>query len=285
MKKTILILIAGSGKNDRNESKMGHFLLLADYLTRHGYIVLRSDKRAVGKSSGNYASATTKDFASDIHAAIDFLKTRPEVDTKHIGLTGHSEGAVIAPMMTSSRKDVSFIIMMGGVELRGDELLLLQTLKLSAVTGATPDAIEEQVKQFRSYHSIIQEKIDDPVKIRMIHEVNPEVSEATLKMLMKPRVAYFTACDPTIYLKKVKCPVLAVTGSKDLQCSPEENLKAIEAALNSGRNNHYTLKTLPGLNHMFQTAQSGSPLEYDKIEEIMAPAALECIVDWIGKQI
>jgi hypothetical protein len=283
--KPAVILIAGSGKNDRNGSKMGHFLLLSDYLTRNGYIVLRSDKRGVGKSSGDYAAATTEDFASDIHAAIDFLKTRPEVDKKNIGLIGHSEGAVIAPMVASSRKDISFIILMGGAGLSGDELLLLQTRKLTEASGASPDAIEEQVKQFRSYYSIIQEKIDDPTKISRIRAANPKVSEATIKMLLKPWIAYFTACDPTLYLKKVKCPVLAITGSKDLQCSPEENLKGIGAALKVAHNKHYTMKTMPGLNHMFQTAQSGSPLEYEKIEEIIAPDALQLIIDWIGKQI
>ncbi len=281
--KPAVILIAGSGKNDRNGTKMGHFLLLADYLTRHGYVVLRSDKRGVGKSNGDYASATTEDFASDIHAAVDFLKTRPEVDSRHIGLIGHSEGALIAPMVAASRKDVSFIILMGGPGLRGDELLLLQTRKLSEATGATPDAIDEQLKQFRSYYSIIQEKINDEAKISRIQEVNPEVSEATVKMLMKPWIAYFTACDPALYLKKVKCPVLAITGSKDLQCPPEENLKNIKAALKAGRNKYHTIKSLPGLNHLFQTAQSGSPLEYEKIEEIIAPAALECISGWIAE--
>lgn len=280
-----VILIAGSGKNDRNGSKMGHFLLLSDYLTRQGYIVLRSDKRGVGKSTGDYVAATTEDFASDIHAAVDFLKTRPEVDAKHIGLIGHSEGALIAPMVASSRKDISFIILMGGAGLRGDELLLLQTRKLAGANGANPEAIEEQVKQFGSYYSIIQEKTDDQTKISRIREVNPEVTDATVKMLLKPWIAYFTACDPTVYLKKVKCPVLAITGSKDLQCPPEENLKGIEAALKSGRNKHYTLKTMPGLNHMLQTAQSGSPLEYEKIEEIIAPAVLQNVSDWIGKQI
>jgi pimeloyl-ACP methyl ester carboxylesterase len=279
-----VILIAGSGKNDRNGTKMGHFLLLADYLTRRGYVVLRSDKRGVGKSTGDYAAATTEDFASDIQAAVEFLKTRPEVDARSVGLIGHSEGALIAPMVASSRKDISFLVLMGGVGLRGDELLLLQTRKLTGATGASPDAIEEQVNQFRNYYSIIHEKIEDTAKINRIRKVNPEVSDATVKMLMKPWISWFTACDPATYLKKVKCPVLAVTGSKDLQCSPEENLKGIESALKAGKNRHYTTRTLPGLNHLFQTAQSGSPLEYEKIDEIIAPAALEFIAEWMGKQ-
>lgn len=279
-----IILIAGSGKNDRNGTKMGHFLLLADYLTRNGYIVLRSDKRGVGQSTGDYANATTEDFASDIHAAIDFLKTRPEVDARHIGLIGHSEGAVIAPMVASVRKDVSYIILMGGVGLRGDRLLLLQTRKLAEVNGGTPEAIDHQVEQFERYYSIIQEKYDDETIISRIREVNPEVSEGTIKMLMKPWIKYFTACDPSLYIKKVKCPVLAVTGSKDLQSPPEENLRNIETALKAGRNKHYSIKILPGLNHLFQTAQSGSPLEYEKIEEIIAPVALDCLVEWLGKQ-
>lgn len=283
-RKPAVILIAGSGKNDRNGTKMGHFLLLADYLTRNGYIVLRSDKRGVGKSTGDYGVATTEDFASDINASIDFLKARPDVDTRHIGLIGHSEGALIAPMVASSRKDVSYLILLGGVGLRGDDLLLLQTRKLSEAAGASPEAIEDQVRQFRSYYSIIQEKVDNETKISRIREVNPDVTEATVKMLLKPWIAYFTTCDPTNYIKKTKCPVLALTGSKDLQCPPAENLKHIEAALIAGHNRQYTVQTLPGLNHLFQTAQSGSPLEYDKIPEIIAPEALEIILNWIGRQ-
>jgi len=280
--KPAIILIAGSGRNDRNGTKMGHFFLLSDYLTRQGYIVLRSDKRGVGKSTGDYRSSTTADFASDIHAAIDYLKTRPEVDSRQIGLIGHSEGAVIAPMVASARKDISYLILMGGVGMQGDELLLLQTRKLSEANGATPDAIEEQINSFRSWYAIIGENIPDSTKISRIREVDPTVSEGAIKLLMTPWIAYFTSCNASDYLKKVKCPVLAITGSKDLQCPPEENFKEIESALKSARNKDFTLQVMPGLNHLFQTAQSGSPMEYEKIEEIIAPQALSYISDWIS---
>ncbi len=276
-----VILIAGSGRNDRNGTPMGHFLLLSDYLTRNGYVVLRSDKRGVGKSTGNYGEATTADFASDINSAVDYLKTRKEVDVKRIILIGHSEGTLIAPIVAAGRKDISGLVLMGAVGIRGDELLLSQIRAMSAVTGMEQADIDTLVEQNRSYYAIIKTDESNEVKTAKIKAVNPDIPANELKMLLKPWIRYFISFDPKPFLKKVDCPVLALSGSIDLQCPPEQNLAEIAKALKAGGNKHCTVMQVPGLNHLFQTAKSGSPLEYENIDEIIAPAALESILAWV----
>ncbi len=295
-----VILITGSGAEDRNEAVFGHkpFLVLADHLTRSGIAVLRVDDRGVGGSSGKVEDATSEDFAGDVAAGIEYLKTRREIDPKRIGLIGHSEGGLIAPITASRSSDVAFIVLMAGPGLRGDEILYLQGAAIAKAGGASDAAMAaNRTAQERVFAILKTEK--DPVAARaqlkqVLDEVvaaAPEAQKQAMGAMMQAQIdqvntpwfRYFLSYDPRPALSKVKCPVLAINGELDLQVPFMQNLDAIGTALRMGGNTNVTLVHLPGLNHLFQTAATGSPAEYTRIEETIAPAALQVITEWIRK--
>lgn len=285
-----VVLITGSGAQDRDESLMGHkpFLVLADYLTRHGIVVLRADDRGTAKSTGNFSTATTPDFATDTEAGIAFLKTRPEVNPHEIGLIGHSEGGVIAPMIAARNPDVAFIVMMAGSGVRGDEILAEQVEAINLASGKSQEDTAKHVARERAVLNSIETE-SDPAKLRaaLKEELGSEATDAEIdgqmKTLTSPWFKYFITYDPAPALRKVKCPVLAMIGEKDTQVPAKENLPAIRAALEQGGNTHFEVVEMPGLNHLFQTAKTGSPMEYSQIEETMSPTALEKMSSWILK--
>ena len=298
-----VILITGSGPEDRNETVFGHkpFFVLADYLTRRGIAVLRVDDRGVGGSTGIESQATSLDFAGDVLSGVAYLKSRKEIDPKEIGLIGHSEGGIIAPLAASlAPKEIAFIVMMAGTGLTGEEILYLQGALIAKAGGASDEQIARSRKIQEPIFSVMKQEKDPAAaetKIRQLLKgvvqgmteeekkaVAPEAQEAQLKRLLTPWFRFFLTYDPKPTLMKVKCPVLVLNGEKDLQVPPKENLKTIEDALKAGGNNSYTIKELPGLNHLFQTAQTGSPSEYMKIEETISPPALAVIGDWILDQ-
>jgi pimeloyl-ACP methyl ester carboxylesterase len=285
-------LIPGSGPHDRDETLLGHkvFLVLADYLTRKGIVVLRVDDRGVGKSTGNLADATTADLATDAEAGVAYLKTRSEVDPHKIGLIGHSEGGLIAPMVAARNADVAFIVMMAGPGVPGDEILVEQVLLISEASGASHDVAEKNATAEREVVTLVKQEKDNAVLEKDLREkLAGKIPEAqidpTIKQLTSPWVRYFIAYDPAPALRKVKCPVLAINGEKDVQVPPKQNLPAIRRALEEGGNQHAEADELPGLNHLFQTAKTGVPSEYSEIEETMSPAAMEKIASWILKQL
>jgi len=301
----VVLLITGSGPQDRNEMIFGHrpFLVLADCLTRQGIAVLRVDDRGVGKSTGDFPQATSEDFASDVLAGIEYLKARKEINPKQIGLIGHSEGGIIAPMMAVISLDVAFIVLMAGTGLTGEEISYLQ----GALVAKAMEASEEDIAKNRRFNekifSVIKEEKDKKnaeERLRqMFMEYWEKMSEeeknrigdpeeylkAQLQNLLSPWFKFFLTYDPRPTLQKVKCPVLAINGEKDLQVPPKENLSVIEEALKAGGNKDYTIIEIPNLNHLFQTAQTGAPSEYAKIEETISPVALKIIGDWILEQI
>ncbi|MDM7920079.1 MAG: alpha/beta fold hydrolase [Methanosarcina sp.] len=302
-----VILISGSGQQNRDEEILGHrpFLVLSDYLTRRGIAVLRVDDRGAGGSTGNFSQATTEDFAGDVLAGIEYLKSREEIDPARIGLIGHSEGGLIAPIVAAESHDVAFIVMMAGPGITGEEILYLQSDLISRAEGVDNETIAQNTALMKSIYSVVKEEENDTLaaeKLRklMMDEVENMSEEekkssgfseealdaqvnAQVQALISPWMRFFLTYDPTPTLMKVKCPVLAINGEKDLQVPPEENLKAIEEALKAGGNKDYTVKELPGLNHLFQTAETGSPSEYAKINETISPAALELIGDWVSE--
>jgi fermentation-respiration switch protein FrsA (DUF1100 family) len=270
---------------------MGHkpFLLLSDYLTRKGIVVLRADKRGVGKSGGKYSTATTADFASDAEAGVAYLETRPEVDRHKIGLIGHSEGGVVAPIVAAENPHVAFIVMMAGSGVPGDDIIVEQTLLISEASGESHADAEKGAADERKVLTLVeQEKDDDALTKKLREELTGKVPEATLnaeiKALISPWFRYFIQFDPANVLRKVTCPVLALIGSKDLQVPAAQNLPAIRKALEAAGNKNFEADELPGLNHLFQTAKTGTPSEYGDIEETMSPIALEKIAAWILKQ-
>ncbi|GAG67623.1 unnamed protein product [marine sediment metagenome] len=300
----VVLLISGSGPQDRNETIYNHrpFLILADYLTCQGIAVLRVDDRGVGKSTGDFSQATSEDFASDVLAGIEYLKTRKEINPNQIGLIGHSEGGLIAPMVAVKSPDVAFIILMAGTGLTGEEILYLQGALIYRAMGVSEEDIIKNRQFNEKIFSLIKEEKDEKnieEKLRQMFmadwaELNeeeksrigdPEVFlKAQLQSLLSPWLKFFLAYDPKPTLSKVKCPVLAINGEKDLQVPPKENLSAIKEALVAGGNKNFTVKELPGLNHLFQTAQTGLHSEYAKIEETISPNALKLIGDWVFEQ-
>jgi len=270
---------------------MGHrpFLVLSDFLTRKGIAVLRADKRGVGKSGGNLAAATTADFATDAEAGVAYLKTCPEVDIQKIGLIGHSEGGIIAPMVAARNPDVKFIVMMAGPGVPGDEILVAQTRLISEAGGKSLAEAQAGAAKEREVLALVKQETDESVLDKKIREKLegdvPETQiEPQIKALTSPWFRYFLAYDPATALRKVTCPVLAINGEKDVQVSPKQNLSAIRAALEAAGNKNFEVDELPGLNHLFQTAKSGAPSEYGEIEETMSPVALEKIASWVLKQ-
>lgn len=299
-----VVLVSGSGPQDRDESLMGHqpFLVLADDLTRRGIAVLRFDDRGVGKSTGDFASATTVDFKNDALAAVEYLKSRPEINARKIGICGHSEGGLVAPLAAVESPDVAFIVLMAGPGVPGDEILYRQGALILEAMQADAAAIERTGKLQRTLFTILKSETDpDATKAKLqaaITEFKTQLSEQEQKllesqgamaetqmnMISTPWFRWFLAHDPRPTLTQVQCPVLAITGEKDLQVDPEQNLPEIEKALTSGKNSNFVIKELPGLNHLFQTCTTGSVTEYGQIEETISPVAMEEIGKWIVEQ-
>ncbi|MBI5917658.1 MAG: alpha/beta hydrolase, partial [Bacteroidetes bacterium] len=297
----VVVLVSGSGAQDRNEELLGHkpFLVLADHLTRQGIGVLRYDDRGTAKSTGDHSVATSDDFAGDALAAVAYLKTRSEVDAKKIGIAGHSEGGMIAPMCAARSKDVAFIVLLAGTGGDGEEILLTQIDLINQANGYTEDRNHRELDVMSQALKLVKSESDTALlrqKMASIfkkayQESPPEEQQeagseeqfvkSQVKTLTSNWFRFFIQYDPKTSLEKVKCPVLAINGGKDLQVEPKINLAGIEAALKKGGNQRYTIKELPGLNHLFQTCETGSPSGYSKIEETFSPVALRIVSDWI----
>lgn len=295
-----VLLISGSGAQDRNETIFGHkpFLVLADYLTRRGIAVLRVDDRGVARSTGNFMTATSEDFVTDAAAGVEYLKTRREINPKQIGLIGHSEGGMIAPMLAAKSSDVAFIVLMAGPGISGEEILYRQAALLLKASGASDEAIAKNRIGQERYFAVIKGERDSTIAARRIREISTELeagmteeqkkalrnSDAQTQFMLSPWFRYFLTYDPQPALKKVQVPVLALGGERDLQVPPKENLAAIAAALKAGGNKDFATVELPRLNHLFQESKTGNIDEYGTIEETISPAALQLISDWILKR-
>lgn len=302
----VVILISGSGPQNRDEELLGHkpFLVIADHLTRQGIAVLRYDDRGVAKSTGDFSKATSADFATDVEAGIAYLKTRDDIDKKKIGLIGHSEGGLIAPMVAAKSKDVAFIVLMAGPGVTGKEILLLQQDLIAKANGVDPDILAISRKINQKTYDLIEEHGDQVqvIKSELMAYAEQEMSrlsvenqealkqnlaslDQSLQIVTSPWFRYFLSYDPAVALQKTKCPVLAINGEKDLQVDADQNLPAIEAALKKGGNKHYSIKRLSNHNHLFQTSTSGNPTEYAQITETVSPTALKAMTDWLQTQI
>jgi len=286
-----VVLITGSGSQDRDESLMGHqpFLILSDYLTRRGIVVLRADDRGTGKSTGDFKAGTTADFATDTEAGIAYLKTRPEVDQHKIGLIGHSEGGLIAPMIAARNKDVAFIVMMAGTGVPGDQILPAQSEAIEVASGKSPEeAAKDAAKEREMLRLVVTEKneaaLEKELREKMTGDVPDAQIGAAITQITSTWFRYFLTYDPAAALRKVTCPVLAINGSLDKQVLPSQNLPPIRKALEEAGNKHFEIDELPGLNHLFQAATTGAISEYAEIEETMSPVALEKMGNWILKQ-
>ena len=299
-----VILITGSGPQNRDEELLGHkpFLVLSDYLTKQGIAVLRYDDRGTGQSKGDFKTATSLNFADDAEFAVEYLLTRKEINKKKIGLIGHSEGGLIAPIVAARSKNVAFIVLLAGTGIPGGDLLLLQKELIERASGVSEEEIKKGQENNKSAFQMItkstnneQLNTDLSAYFRKQLKESPAAKPETLtedefinmelKQVTSPWMQFFIKYDPSPVLKDVKCPVLALNGEKDLQVPPKVNLAAIKAGLEKGGNKRITVKELPGLNHLFQECKTGSPDEYAKIEQTFSPIALKEISDWILIQV
>lgn len=297
----VLIMISGSGAQDRDENILGHqpFWVIADYMSRKGIAVLRFDDRGVGESSGDHSTATSADFATDVEAGITYLQSRKDIRQDKIGLMGHSEGGMIAPIVASRNKLVDFIVLLAGPGTNGAELLALQQKDIMEAQDISSSTIEKWLTINERIYKLLEEEKDTeafkerlneeaPVLLKDLSDEEKETLEideerlgTSMSIYASPWFRYFLSYNPEEFLSMVTCSVLAVNGEKDLQVSSKENLSAIEAALKKAGNKDFTIKEFPGLNHLFQSSETGSPTEYGSIEETFSEEVMKYVHAWI----
>lgn len=302
-----VLLITGSGKQDRDETIFNHkpFAVIADYLTRRGIAVLRVDDRDMGKTTGDFSKSTTADFANDVEAGINYLKSRIEVDTNNIGLIGHSEGSMIAPMVAARRRDVKFIVLLAGPGVKISELMEQQSVDVASARGIPyrklkhyrilyrqlvstilnePDSIKAFSNALAVFNDWQKDKSNSTVKVTTgvsDEETKIKFIEGLISQLRSPWFNYFMKFDPADYLEKVNCGVLALNGEKDIQVSAKQNLPAIKKVLEKNNNKNFKTMEMAGLNHLFQHCIKCSAEEYGELEESFDTETLKIIGDWI----
>ncbi len=296
-----VVLISGSGPQDRDETIAEHrpFAVLADHLTRAGVAVLRFDDRGVGGSEGDFSEATTLDFASDVQAAVDFLRGQSEIDAHRIALCGHSEGGLVAPLVAVDDPQLACIVLMAGSGVNGAAILASQTRLILEQADTPPELLQRQVAMQKA---IIEVAMQSPLptieeyKSELEKKLNAQLSElegtardqfveGVSAQFLSPWFQFFLKHEPAEVLTRVRCPVLVICGEKDLQVDPQLNLPAIEGALVKGGNADFKIQVLPSLNHLFQTSTTGAISEYGEIEETIAPIALDAITHWLVERL
>ncbi|RYY62913.1 MAG: alpha/beta hydrolase [Chitinophagaceae bacterium] len=303
-----VVLITGSGQQDRNYELMGHrpFAVLADQLARKGVAVLRVDDRGKGKSTGDFSRSTSQDFAADVSASLDFLLTRPEIKKSALGLVGHSEGGMIAPIVAAGRNDLRFVVLLAAPGVPISQLMTEQSSAILRSSGVGDSAIAVYAPFYRVLMKTLTTGTDSATAVRSAREYMENwaatADTAALRELQlgspmarlsmfrtlaavarNPWFRYFMAYDPAPFLEKMKMKVLALNGDKDVQVLPASNMKGIRDALEKGGNRHFETEILPGLNHLFQTCTRCTVAEYSELEETFSPVALKKITDWIVK--
>ncbi|MDF4220056.1 alpha/beta hydrolase [Maribacter sp. M208] len=291
-----VILISGSGPQDRNSELMNHkpFLVIADYLTKNGIAVLRVDDRGTHESEGNYNETGLKGFVNDTKSAFEFLKTHKEINNSKIGLIGHSLGGVIAPIIASENTDVSFIVILAGSGIRGDKLMLLQKELIERKMGVPEVGITQGQNNMKGAYDIILKSNNNNTQLQTELKnyfdnvfggmLPTNQIQALSEQMSIPWLTDFIKFDPQTSLSKTKCPVLALNGSNDLQVPPKENLETIEMILKENGNKDVETKQLENLNHLFQESETGLPNEYATIEQTFSPKVLEIMTEWIKQR-
>jgi uncharacterized protein len=287
---TTVVLITGSGPQNRNEELLNHrpFLVLADALTRANVAVLRYDDRGVGESTGDFDAATSFDFVADTRGAVSYLRSQTELEVGRIGLVGHSEGGLIAPLVADGNTDVGFLVLLAAPGVDGKTVLVSQSRAIGAANGsdaAELDASEELQQALYGCFGDPEDalsNLDACLREQLAKVgVSGEQLAATLAQLETPWMRQFVVYDPAPALRRTQVPVLALNGSLDLQVLASVNVPALERAFQEGGNAQAAVEELPGLNHLFQHAMTGSPAEYGAIEETVAADVLTRIADWI----
>jgi hypothetical protein len=296
-----VVLVSGSGQQNRDSEILNHkpFFVIADYLTNNGIAVLRYDDRGVGKSTGDPTNSTSADFALDAQAAVQFLRNNRYINKKKIGIIGHSEGGIIAPMVAANKKNkVGFVVLLGGPALKGTKVLLEQQTLISRATGESEEEIAKNRRMSEAIFQFLEEKNTDnnleealfSFTKKYLQENNLELPENVsldqmAQLLAKTYsaswVKFFLLHDPKENIVKLKCPVLALNGEKDIQVIAEPNIEKFKEFAKESGNKSFETKIFPDLNHLFQHCDTGAPNEYAQIEETFSPEVLEFIKNWI----
>lgn len=292
----VVIIISGSGPHDRVGEMYGHkpYLVIADHLTKNGIGVLRYDERGIGESGGDFKTATISEFSDDVSSAITYLKTRKDIRKKKIGLIGHSLGGIVGPKVASERTDVSFLVLMAAPGLNGDELMLIQKAAFEKEAGLNEEQVEfGQIMMKNSYAIITETNLENKTLKDSLHsffikdyglKIPENQREAMVNQIGSSEIVSLIRSQPSEFLEKVKCPVLAINGSKDLQVTPKENLEAIKTSLEKNGNTSFEILEFDNLNHLFQESKTGLLTEYAQIEQTIHPEVLEKMTGWIIKQ-
>jgi alpha/beta superfamily hydrolase len=293
----VVIIISGSGPHDRVGEMYRHkpYLVIADHLTKNGIGVLRYDERGIGESGGDFKTATISEFSDDVSSAVTYLKTRKDIDKKKIGLVGHSLGGIIGPKVASERNDVSFLVLMAAPGLNGDELMLMQKAAFEKEMGLNDEQVEFGQKMMKNTFAIITEtNLDNKTLKDSLHSfyiknyglmIPENQREAMVNQIGSSEVVSLIRSQPSEFLEKVNCPVLAINGSKDLQVTPKKNLEAIKTSLEKNGNSDFKILEFENLNHLFQESETGSLTEYAQIEQSISPDVLKKITSWISEQV
>ncbi|MBI3273072.1 MAG: alpha/beta fold hydrolase [Planctomycetes bacterium] len=301
-------LITGSGAQNRDEELFGFkpFRVLADHLTRHGVVVLRCDDRGVGGSSGDFVHSTTADFAEDARAAVAFLKTCPEVDPRRIGLLGHSEGGVVAPMAAAASPDVAFIVLLSGTSVTGERVLFSQGEAIGRAAGYPPERTRENQELQKRIFACVRsgtgwEELRAEMRSKALAQLAAltpaqratipdaeayakKAADGQLANAQLPWFKFFLDYDPAEALARVKCPVLAIFGELDTQVLVGVNRPPLEAALAKAGNADVTVEVVAKANHLYQTAVTGGPQEYALLAKEFAPGFLDMVQSWIARR-
>lgn len=293
----IAILVSGSGLQNRDEEILGHkpFLVLSDYLTRNGIAVIRYDDRGFGKSTGDVENATTYDLSLDAESVVKFIRNDKRLKDMKIGIIGHSEGGVIAPMVAARNSDVDFVVMLAGPAIEMSNLLARQNYDVIKSSGQSEEIAKQYSKLALEAYKIVKNKKlstnDKKTKVaEIIRKMNSLVGEdsseenaiqESVDVLFSPWMYYSLNSNPQDDLCKVKVPLLALNGDKDVQVYSKDNLSSVEKAMKKAKNNNYKIIELKGLNHLFQKCIFGSPNFYGKNEETFNEDAMKTIAEWI----
>ncbi|MFZ4057326.1 MAG: alpha/beta hydrolase family protein [Ferruginibacter sp.] len=306
-----VILISGSGQHDRDGMMFQHkpFAIIADYLTQRGIAVLRVDDRGKGKTTGNFSKSTTADFAIDVEAGIRFLQQQPGIDTTKIGLLGHSEGGIIAPMVASKRNDIAFLVLLAAPAVSIPELMSKQNRDILISTGRTVKEAESYQDLYKEIIKVLVSESDtaiirkrtvlafnqwqktvDSNTVILLTAVTDKISKHNfltqfIQLNQQIWYNYFFRINPSLYLKNVHCPVLALNGDKDIQVDATSNLAAIKQYIKASKKQVVETIALPQLNHLFQKCTTCTTDEYNELEESFNEGALKIISDWINKEI
>src|SRR4030095_8105409 len=305
-----VVMITGSGPQNRDENIFGFkiFKIIADHFTSKGIAVLRYDDRGVGGTKGKSVDeSTTEDFARDVLAAVDYLKSRDIINPAQIGLMGHSEGGIVAPLAASNSPDIAFIVLMAGTAVSGYEIIVEQSKLIMSADNASKQEIEGYTKMLAAVYnavknntplevvrvdirnSIIENFENIPLKerkgIKDKEKYADEVAEKTIEEFNNTWMKYFLLYDPAPALTKTKCPVLALFGEKDLQVSAKQNKNPMAEALKKGGNKDYKIVIFTNANHLFQSAYTGSPNEYGSLPKEFVPGFLETVSEWILERV